>query len=325
MPVVEIISNEKGGTLNNAVRPLPQPQFGQVLIEVSASGVNRPDIMQRLGHYPPPEGASDLPGLEVAGSVVAVGPGVQKLDVNSKVCALVSGGGYAGYCVAYAEHCLPVPRGFTMVEAAALPECFFTVWTNVFERGQLKAGETFLVHGGSSGIGTTAIQLAAHFGARVFTTVGSAEKCTACTKLGAESAINYKEKDFVKELRELTKGQGVDVILDMVGGSYISRNIEILRKNGRMVLISFLGGSKISIDMMPVLQKWITITGSTLRPRNIVEKGKIAEKLFLEVWPLLETGKIRPKIAQTFPLNKAADAHKLMESSGHTGKIILTL
>ena len=325
MPVVEIVRQGKTRVLMGATRPLPEPDFGEVLIRVAAAGVNRPDVMQRKGLYPPPAGASDLPGLEVAGEVVALGPGVQKLELSDKVCALVPGGGYAGFCVAYAEHCLPVPKEFTMVQAAAIPECFFTVWTNVFDRGQLKAGESILIHGGSSGIGTTAIQLAAHFGARVLATAGSAEKCAACERLGAEVAINYHDEDFVEIAKQFTGGLGVDLILDMVGGDYIKRNIEALRQNGRMISIAFLQGSKVEIDFMPVLRKWLTITGSTLRPRSVAEKQKIAEQLFESVWPLLETGKVKPEIAEVFPLNDAEKAHELMEASTHIGKIVLTV
>jgi len=325
MPVIEIVGSGKSGTLALGRRPPPRPGYGEVLINVHAAGVNRPDIMQRMGLYPPPEGASDLPGLEVAGEIAGVGPGVTAFKLGDQVCALVAGGGYAAYCLAHADHCLPVPGGFTMIEAASLPECFFTVWTNVFDRGGLRAGESFLVHGGSSGIGTTAIQLAAHFGARVFATAGSKEKCRACERLGAEKAINYPEEDFVEIVRGLTDDRGVNVILDMVGGSYVNRNIEALSQNGRMVLIAFLEGSKVDVDLMPVLRKWLTITASTLRPRSVAEKQHIAESLQERVWPLLESGKIRPEIGAIFPLEEASKAHKLMESSHHIGKIVLTL
>ena len=325
MAVMEIVGTGKSGTLVSGERAVPQPGYGEVLISVQAAGVNRPDIMQRMGLYPPPEGASDLPGLEVAGQIVAVGPGVSSLQLGDQVCALVAGGGYAAYCLAHAEHCLPIPGDFTMIEAASLPECFFTVWTNVFDRGGLRAGEGFLVHGGSSGIGTTAIQLAAHFGARVFATAGSKEKCQACERLGAERAINYLEEDFAEIVRGLTGGRGVDVILDMVGGSYINRNIDALSQNGRLVLIAFLEGSKVDVDLMPVLRKWLTISASTLRPRSVAEKYFIAESLRERVWPLLETGKIRPEIGAIFPLGDAGKAHKLMESSHHIGKIVLTV
>ena len=324
MLVVEILENGKPDVLVPGRRTLPRPGYGEVLIRVAAAGVNRPDIMQRMGLYPPPDGASDLPGLEVAGEIAGVGPGVTSFTLADQVCALVGGGGYAAYCLAHAEHCLPVPNGFTMVEAAALPECFFTVWTNVFDRGGLRAGESILVHGGSSGIGTTAIQLAAHFGARVFATAGTDEKCTACERLGAEKAINYRDEDFVKIVRVLTGGRGVNLILDMVGVTYVNRNIEALSQNGRMVLIAFLEGSKVEVDMMPVLRKWLTITGSTLRPRSVAEKQEIAENLQQKVWPLLESGKIRPEIAKIFPLAEARKAHELMESGHHIGKIILT-
>jgi len=325
MPVMEIVGSGESGALVSGQRSLPRPGYGEVLISVKAAGVNRPDIMQRMGLYPPPDGASDLPGLEVAGEIVAIGPAVTLLKPGDQVCALVAGGGYAAYCLAHVEHCLPVPSGFTMIEAASLPECFFTVWTNVFDRGGLRAGESFLVHGGSSGIGTTAIQLAAHFGARVFATAGSKEKCDACERLGAEKAINYQEEDFVEIVRRLTSNRGVNVILDMVGGSYINRNIEALSQNGRLVLIAFLDGSKVNVDLMPVLRKWLTITGSTLRPRSVAEKQHIAESLQERVWPLLESRKIMPEIGATFPLGDAGKAHKLMESSGHIGKIVLTM
>ena len=325
MPVMEIEGSGKSGALVPGQRSLPQPGYGEVLISVKAAGVNRPDIMQRMGLYPPPDGASDLPGLEVAGEIVAVDAAVNSFKLGDQVCALVAGGGYAAYCLAHAEHCLPVPGGFTMIEAASLPECFFTVWTNVFDRGGLRAGESFLVHGGSSGIGTTAIQLAAHFGARVFATAGSKEKCHACERLGAEKAINYQEEDFVEIVHGLTSNHGVNVILDMVGGSYINRNIEALSQNGRLVLIAFLDGSKVNVDLMPVLRKWLTITASTLRPRSVAEKQHIAESLQERVWPLLESGKIRPEIGAIFPLGEAGKAHKLMESSRHIGKIMLTV
>lgn len=325
MPVMEIVGRDKSSTLVPGERSLPQPGYGEVLISVKAAGVNRPDIMQRMGLYPPPDGASDLPGLEVAGEIVALDPAVTSLKLGDQVCALVAGGGYAAYCIAHAEHCLPVPVDFTMIEAASLPECFFTVWTNVFDRGGLRGGESFLVHGGSSGIGTTAIQLAAHFGARVFATAGSKEKCQACERLGAEKAINYREEDFVEIVHGLTSSHGVNMILDMVGGSYMNRNIEALSQNGRLVLIAFLDGSKVNIDLMPVLRKWLTITASTLRPRSVAEKQSIAESLRERVWPLLESGKIRPEIGAIFPLGDAVEAHKLMESSHHIGKIVLTV
>jgi NADPH:quinone reductase len=295
-----------------------------VLIEVAAAGVNRPDVSQRQGKYPPPPGASDIPGLEIAGTIVQTAGEVGEWRAGDRVCALVSGGGYAEYCAAPAPQCLPVPRGFSDVEAAAIPETFFTVWTNVFERGRLTEGESFLVQGGSSGIGTTAIQLAHARGARVFATAGSAEKCAACERLGAERAINYHEEDFVAVVREATSGRGVDVILDMVGGEYVPRHIELLAANGRLVQIATLGGAKAQIFLPAIMQRRLTITGSTLRARSVVEKGAIAAALRASVWPLLDAGRVRPVVFRTFALNDAAEAHQLMESGAHIGKIVLT-
>lgn len=303
--------------------PTPRPGPGEVLVKVQAAGVNRPDIMQRQGGYNPPPGASPIPGLEIAGTIVEVAPDVAGWKAGDEVCALVSGGGYAEYCVASAPLCLPVPKELTMVEAAGLPETYYTVWTNVFQRGRLKAGETFLLHGGSSGIGTTAIQLAREFGARIFTTVGNAEKAKVCTDLGAERAINYRDEDFVAVVAELTGGKGVDLILDMVGGSYIERNIAALAVEGRLVQIAFQQPSKIEIDFLPMMLKRLTITGSTLRPRTVEQKAEIAAELREKVWPLIEAGKVKPLIHKTFPLGEAAAAHALMESSTHIGKIIL--
>ena len=303
----------------------PEPGQGEILIRVEAAGVNRPDTIQRMGLYPPPPGAPATPGLEVAGEVVAAGPGVTLWRAGDRVCALLGGGGYAEYAIVHESHALPIPRGFSAIEAAALPETFFTVWTNVFERGQLKAGETFLVHGGSSGIGTTAIQLAHVFGARVFATAGSAEKCAACLELGAEAAINYREQDFVAEVKKLTASRGVDVILDMVGGDYIARNIQSAAPDGRIVSIAFLNGSTAEVNFMPVMLKRLTLTGSTLRPRGIEEKAALARALREKVWPLLEAGRIRPRVDTTFPLAEASRAHALMEKSSHVGKIILTI
>jgi putative PIG3 family NAD(P)H quinone oxidoreductase len=279
--------------------------------------------MQREGKYPPPAGASDIPGLDVAGTVAAVGAGVSGWREGDAVCALVAGGGYAEYCLAPAPQCLPVPRGLSLVQAAALPEAFFTVWTNVFERGRLAPGEILLVHGGASGIGTTAIQLGRAFGARVLATAGTGEKCAACERLGAERAINYREEDFVAVVRTLTAGRGVDVILDMVGGSYVPRDLDCLAREGRLVLIAFLGGSKAEVDLRPVLQKWLTITGSTLRARSVEEKGRIAAALREKVWPLLDSGAVRPVIHATVPLAEAAAAHRLLESGAHVGKVVL--
>lgn len=303
----------------------PEPGHGEILIKVAAAGVNRPDTIQRMGLYPAPPGSPETPGLEVAGEVVATGPGVTLWKAGDKVCALVGGGGYAEYCLAHEAHALPVPHGFTMTEAAALPETFFTVWTNVFERGALKAGETFLVHGGSSGIGTTAIQLANLFGATVIATAGSAEKCAACEKLGAHAAINYREKDFAEEAKRLTEGRGVDVILDMVGGDYIQRNINAGATDGRIVSIAFLNGPTAEVNFMPVMLKRLTLTGSTLRPRSIEEKAALASALKAKVWPLLDAGRVKPQIDTVFPLAEAAKAHALMERSSHIGKIVLTV
>ena len=303
----------------------PHPGEGQVLIRVAAAGVNRPDVVQRLGLYPPPPGAPDTLGLEIAGTVVALGDKVSTATIGDKVAALVGGGGYAEYCVADAPLLLPIPEGFSFIEAAALPETFFTVWTNVFDRGGLKAGESLLIHGGSSGIGTTAIQIAKQRGATVFATAGSSEKCLSCEELGAKRSINYKEEDFVDIIHQETGGKGVDVILDMVGGDYIERNIAALAPGGRLVNIAFLGGSKAEVNFLPVMLKRLTLTGSTLRPRSVAEKAEIAESLKREVWPLLNSGTIKPVVDSTFPLAQARAAHELMEASTHIGKIILTL
>ncbi len=324
MVAVEIAGYGGPEVLKPTRRPKPKPEAGEVLIEVAAAGVNRPDVLQRQGGYKPPPGASDIPGLEIAGRVVALGDGVAGWRVGDSATALVAGGGYAEFCAAPAPQCLPVPRGLDMVKAAAIPETFFTVWTNVFDRGRLKPGETFLVHGGSSGIGTTAIQLAHAFGSRVFTTAGSAEKCAACVKLGADRAIDHKREDFVAVIEEATGGRGVDVILDMVGGSYFARNMKILAVEGRLVQIAFLQGAKAEIDLGPLMVKRQTLTGSTLRPRSVAEKGAIASALKEKVWPLIESGKVGPVIFKTFPLAEAAAAHRLMESGSHIGKIVLT-
>lgn len=305
--------------------PAPQPGEGEVLIKVAYAGVNRPDVMQRRGLYPPPPGASPILGLEVAGTIAARGDGVVGLHEGREVCALVAGGGYAEYCTAPAPQCLPVPKGLTLCEAAALPETFFTVWTNVFDRGRLKAGETFLVHGGTSGIGTTAIQLAHAFGARVLATAGGDEKCVFCQKLGAEAAINYRNEDFVEVARRLTGGGGADLILDMVGGSYFQRNLRALAVEGRLVQIAFQEGSQVQADLTPIMVKRLTVTGSTLRPRSVAEKGAIAAALKERVWPLIEAGRVKPVIHKVFPLEEAAAAHALMESSAHIGKIMLAV
>lgn len=305
--------------------PVPEPGPGEVLIKVAAAGVNRPDMMQRKGLYPPPHGATDVPGLEVSGTVVSVGQNVSEPPINSEVCALVTCGGYAEYCLAAASICLPVPEKISLVNAAGIPETFFTVWTNVFERGQLKARESLLVHGGSSGIGTTAIQLSKAFGATVYTTAGTSEKCEFCENLGADVSINYREQDFSEEIKRLTEGKGVNVILDMVGGPYFPKNIRLLADEGRLVQIALMQGSKAEVDFLPLLIKRVTLTGSTLRPRSVEQKTEIAQALRKHVWPLLDSGVVRPIIHQTFPLEQAAEAHSLMESSAHIGKILLKL
>ncbi len=301
-------------------RPVPQPGHGQVLIRIAYAGVNRPDALQRAGQYAPPPGASDLPGLEAAGEIAAVGPGVTDLRPGDQVCALLPGGGYADYAVTPAAHCLPIPEGLDLKQAACLPETFFTVWSNVFMRGGLQAGERFLVHGGSSGIGTTAIQLAAVMGARVFATAGSAEKCAACTQLGSERSINYREEDFVEVLR--AEG-GAHLILDMVGGDYLPRNVKALADDGRLVQIAFLQGPKVALNFAQVMMRRLTITGSTLRPQSDAAKARIADELRAHVWPLLSAGRIAPVMDSTFDLADAAQAHARMESSGHIGKIVL--
>ena len=324
MICIEITSPGPPEVLKPAERPDPVPGAGEVLIRVAAAGVNRPDVMQRQGHYPPPPGASDIPGLEVAGTIEALGDGVGAWRVGESVCALVAGGGYATRCVAPAVQCLPVPSRLDLIAAAAIPETFFTVWTNVFDRGRLQAGETALFHGGSSGIGTTAIQLAAARGSRVLVTAGSPEKCRACERLGAERAIDYRTEDFVQIVRDLTGGRGVDLILDIVGGSYVNRSLSALAMDGRLVVIGFMEGQPdATIDLRRVLGRRLTITGSALRPRTVAEKGAIAESLRREVWPLLDRGAVSPVIHRTFPLADAAAAHRLMESSEHVGKIVL--
>ena len=325
MTAIEIDGFGGPEVLKPTTRPVPLPSTGEVLIEVAAAGVNRPDIHQREGNYAPPPGASDIPGLEIAGKVVAVGLGVHHYKVGQEVCALVAGGGYAAYCAAPEPQVLPVPKGLSLIEAAAVPETFFTVWTNLFERGALKAGETMLVHGGSSGIGTTAIQLAKAFGARIFTTAGSREKCQACEKLGADVAIEYKREDFAAVVKEKTAGRGVDVILDMIGGDYFQRNINSLAIDGRLVSIAYTRGARVEVNFMPVMRNRLTITGSTLRPRTVEQKGAIAAALLTKVWPLIEKGAVKPLIERTFPLAEAAAAHRLLESSSHIGKIVLTV
>ena len=318
---------EPGGpeALKTTSRSVPTPAPSEVLIRVEVAGINRPDCIQRQGNYAPPPGTTDIPGLEVSGEIVAVGVDIKNWSVGDKVAALVAGGGYAEYVAAPFQQCLPIPDGLSMIEAAALPETFFTVWTNVFERGALKKGETLMIHGGSSGIGTTAIQLASQMGARVITTTGSDDKCQACADLGAERTVNYREEDFVEAAREFGGGKGVDVILDMVGGDYIAKNIKSLAPDGRLVQIAFLQGSKVDINFMSVMLKRLTFTGSTLRPQSIERKGEIAAALIENVWPLISSGKIKPVIYKTFALNQVAEGHALMESSQHIGKIMLKI
>ena len=320
MRVVEI--SQPGGpeVLRLAERDVPVPGAGEILIEVAYAGVNRPDALQRAGAYAPPKGASDLPGLEAAGKVAAIGPGVSDWEVGDAVCALLPGGGYAEFALCPAAHALPVPEGMGLKEAACLPETFFTVWSNVFMRGGLTAGERFLVHGGSSGIGTTAIQLANAFGARVFTTAGSKEKCAVCERLGAERAINYNDEDFVEVARD---AGGMDLILDMVGGAYIPRNLKALADEGRMVHIAFLGGPKAEVNFAQIMMRRLTVTGSTLRPQSDNAKARIAAELREKVWPLLDAGRIAPVMDSEFPLEEAAAAHERVESPGHIGKVVL--
>ena len=311
--------------LNLIERPLPAPKQGEVLIKIAAAGINRADCYQRQGAYPPPPGASDILGLEVSGTIAALGEGVINWKVGDKVCALVSGGAYAQYCTAHSGSCFAIPTGYDWVKAAALPETFMTVWSNVWMRAALKPSETLLVQGGSSGIGTTAIQLAKAFGHRVFVTAGSAEKCAACEKLGAEKAINYHTEDFVEVVKKLTDGRGVNVILDMVGGDYIPRELNALAEEGRIVLIAFQRGMQASVDLGLIMRRRLTVTGSTLRARDETFKTSVAGAVKEKIWPLLESGKLAPVISATFPLAQAADAHRLMESSQHIGKIILTV
>ena len=306
-------------------RAMPQPGPGEVLIEVHAAGINQPDVLQRAGLYRPPPDACDLPGLEVAGRIVEGDVSNSGFSIGDEVCALAPGGGYAQFCCVPVQHCLPIPSGLSMIEAAALPETYFTVWSNVFERGQLAPSESLLVHGGSSGIGTTAIQIASALGHTVYTTVGNESKAQACLDLGAQAAINYRNDDFVAKLKQLTDGRGVDVILDMVGGEYIARDIACLADDGRIVIIGLLGGVQATLPLAQILLRRLTVTGSTLRPRSRAYKADIAAALRSTVWPLIEAGKIRPVIAQTFPLKEASDAHRLMEGGEHIGKIVLTI
>jgi len=325
--MIAIAVREPGGpeVLVPVERPTPRPAAGEVLIKVAAAGVNRPDVFQRLGRYPPPPGITDIPGLEVSGTIADVAADVGGFRAGDAVCALVAGGGYAEYCVAPVPQCLPVPRGLDLASAAAIPETFFTIWTNVFVRGGLKAGESILIHGGSSGIGTTAIQLARAFGARVFATAGSPEKCLACERLGAERCINYRDGDFVAGVREQTAGRGVDVVLDMVGGAYFARNIEALATEGRLVEIATLEGAKAELNIQTIMHRRLTVTGSTLRARPIADKGVIAAAVHQHVWPLLESGAVKPIIYATFPLRNASEAHRVMEASVHIGKLVLII
>jgi NADPH2:quinone reductase len=323
MRAVEITSYGEPEVLKAAERPVPVAGKGEVLIAVKAAGINRPDCLQRRGRYPVPPGASDIPGLEVAGTIAALGEGVTGWKVGDAVCALLAGGGYAAYCNVPAEQCLPVPRGYTMVQAASLPETFFTVWSMVWGRGRLAEGETLLVHGGSSGIGVTAIQMARALGHTVYVTAGTDDKCRACEALGADKAINYKTQDYAKEAKALTNGRGVDVILDMVAGEYVKRDIEALADDGRIVILALLGGAKGEVPFDPILRRRLTITGGTLRPRPVAFKGQVARDLKARIWPLLEAGKIKPVIHATFALEDAAKAHALMESGAHIGKIVL--
>ncbi len=325
MTVIEIAQPGGPEALRPAARPVPRPGPGEVLVKVAAAGVNRPDVLQRQGNYPPPKGTTDIPGLEIAGTVAALGADVHGLAAGEAVCALVAGGGYAEYCVAPAACCLPVPKRLAMVEAAALPETFFTVWDNLFTRGRLAAGESCLIHGGASGIGTTAIQLAHALGARVFATAGTAEKCAACVELGSERAINYRTEDFLEIVREATGQRGVDVILDMVGGSYFARNLDALATEGRIVFIATLGGNTAELPIFRLMMKRATLTGSTLRARSVAQKAPIAEALRAEAWPLIEQGQVRPRIHATFALADAAKAHAMMEADTHIGKIVLEI
>src|SRR3954463_15678983 len=325
MRVVEVSKPGGPEALVAAERPVPAPKASEVLIKVAAAGVNRPDVLQRMGLYPVPPDASDLPGLEVAGEIAAVGSSVKTYKVGDKVCALVPGGGYAEYCIAPEATALPVPKGLSLTEAASLPETFFTVWGNVYDRAKLAPGESLLVQGGSSGIGVSAIQMAKATGNRVFATAGSDEKCAACVRLGADKAINYKTQDFAAEIKAATGGQGVNVILDMVGGDYVPKELKSLADDGRLVFIAFLRGHKTELDINEVMRRRLTVSGSTLRPRPVEFKGSVARNLRDKIWPLIEAGKIKPVVYRTFPLGEAAEAHRLMESSQHIGKIVLTV
>lgn len=323
MTAIEIARPGGPEVLRGVKRPVPHPSAGEILVRVQAAGVNRPDVMQRLGRYPPPPGASDIPGLEIAGTVVALGPEVDRWRPGDHLCALVAGGGYAEYCAVPAPQCLPIPQGVGVDAAAAIPETFFTVWTNLFQRGALRAGERVLVHGGTSGIGTTAIQLARAFGAIVFATAGSERKVEVCRKLGAAVAIDYKSEDFVEAVRRETSGRGVDVILDIIGGEYVPRNLACLAMNGRLIQVGVIGGPQAQIDLTPILHRRLTITGSTLRARTVEEKGLLAREVETHVWPLIAAGRVAPVIDRTFALTEAAEAHRRLESGEHIGKIVL--
>ena len=325
MKAIEIAKPGGPEVLKLVERPVPQPKANEILIKVAAAGVNRPDVLQRSGNYPVPPDASDLPGLEVAGEVAAKGQTVRMWNVGDRVCALVHGGGYAEYCVAPEVTALPVPKGWTLIEAASLPETFFTVWANVYDRARLAPGESLLVQGGTSGIGVSAIQMAKATGNRVFATAGSDEKCAACLRLGADQAINYRTQDFAAEIKEATGGKGVNVILDMVGGDYVPKELKSLADDGRLVFIAFLRGHKSELDINEVMRRRLTLSGSTLRPRPVEFKGQVARNLREKIWPLIEAGKIKPEIYKTFPLDQASEAHRLMETSQHIGKIVLTV
>jgi putative PIG3 family NAD(P)H quinone oxidoreductase len=325
MTVIAIRAPGAPDVLTAEPRAVPKPAAGEILIKVAAAGVNRPDVMQRMGLYPPPPGATDIPGLEIAGTVVACGPGVTRWKETDQVMALVVGGGYSEFCIAHESHALPVPAGLSPVEAAAIPETFFTVWYNAFERGRLSAGETILIHGGSSGIGTTAIQLAKAFAARVVTTAGSPEKCEACRKLGADVAVNYKTEDFVTATKQATEGRGADVVLDIVGGNYIDRNYDAAAVEGRILQVATQDSSRASVDFRRLMFKRLTHSGSTLRARSVADKGAIARAVEAKVLPLIASGRVKPLIDSTFPLRQAAAAHARMETSQHIGKIVLTL
>ena len=322
---IEIIKYGGPENLVMTKRDTPQIKKNELLIKVEAAGVNRPDIMQRQGLYPPPPGASDIPGLEVAGEVVAINTNKSRFKIGDKVCALVSGGGYSSYCIAPIEQTLPIPKGLSYIEAAAIPETFFTVWANVFDRGKLTKNDTILIHGGASGIGTTAIQLASSFGAKVFTTVGSEEKCNKMKELGAELAINYNNDDFEKIINDYTNNEGINIILDIIGADYFNKNLNILSKNGKLLIIAFQGGFENKLNLLPILKKWLTVTGSTLRPRSVEEKGLIANQLYEKVWPLIEKKVVLPQIYGSYKLKDANKAHTLVESSQHIGKIVLTI